>query len=319
MNEKLRRPKIAIIGAGQIGGTLALLIAQNEVGSVVMVDIAEGLPQGKALDLMEAMPIEGINAHIKGTNTYEDIADADVCVITAGIPRKPGMSREDLLDVNAKIIKAVASNIKQYAPNSYVIALTNPLDAMVYLLYRLLGFPRNRIMGMAGVLDSARFRAFIAETVNVSPKDVVAFVLGSHGDLMLPLARYSHIAGIPLLEYPGITQEIIDKLVERTKNAGGEIVNLLKKGSAFYGPAYSAFEMLKAILNDEKRILPCAVYLDGEYGHKGIFIGVPVKLGINGVEEIIEVKLTSSEREAFNKSADAVKKLVNEIEEKYLK
>ena len=313
-----KRKKLAMIGAGQIGGVLTLLATQKELGDVVLVDIVEGVPQGKALDIYEGTPIMRSSVNPTGTNDYKDIEGADVVIITAGVPRKPGMSRDDLLDVNAKIIKSVSDGIKQYAPDAYVIILSNPLDAMVYMAYKLIGMPKNKIMGMAGVLDSARFRSFIALEANVSVEDVNAFVLGGHGDSMVPLPRYSTIAGIPITEYPGITKEQIDAMVERTRKAGGEIVGLLKTGSAFFSPALSAIEMAEAILKDKKRVLPCAVLCEGEYGQNGIFMGVPVKLGGNGVEQIIEIELNDEEKAALDKSAEAVKKLVKELDEKYL-
>lgn len=311
----MSRKKIALIGAGQIGGTMALLAAQKELGDVVLYDILEGVPQGKGLDIYEATPVEGWNSKIIGTNSYQDIEGADICIVTAGIPRKPGMSRDDLVNTNTKIVKEVAENIKKYAPNSFVIVITNPLDAMVYVMYKITGFPKNRVMGMAGVLDSARFRTFISMETGVSVEDITAFVLGGHGDDMVPLPRYSTIAGIPLPEFPGMTKEKIEAMVQRTRNGGGEIVNLLKTGSAFYAPASSAIAMAESILKDQKRVFPCAVLCDGEYGYHNIFMGVPVILGKNGVEKIIEIQLTQEEKQALEKSAESVRKLIKIVED----
>ncbi len=305
----MARKKIALIGAGQIGGTMALLAAQKELGDVVLFDVVEGVPQGKALDLYQTTPVEGMNARLIGTNEYKDIEGADVCIVTAGLPRKPGMSRDDLVSTNTKIIKQVAEGIKQYAPNSFVIVVTNPLDAMVYVMQRVTGFPKNRVMGMAGVLDSARFRTFISMETGVSVEDITAFVLGGHGDTMVPLPRYSTIGGIPLPDYPGLNAEKIAAMVKRTANGGGEIVNLLKTGSAFYAPGASAIAMAQSILHDQKRIFPCAVLCEGEYGHSGIFMGVPVVLGSAGVEKVIEIQLSAEEKTALDKSAAAVKEL----------
>lgn len=310
----MSRKKIALIGAGQIGGTMALLAAQKELGDVVLFDIVEGVPQGKGLDILQTTPVEGCNSYLKGTNSYEDIAGADICIVTAGLPRKPGMSRDDLINTNSKIIKEVAENIKKYAPNSFVIVITNPLDAMVYVMYKVTGFPKNRVMGMAGVLDSARFRAFISMETGVSVEDITAFVLGGHGDDMVPLPRYSTIAGIPLTEYPGLTKEKIDAMVDRTRKGGGEIVNLLKTGSAFYAPGASAIAMAESIIKDQKRVFPCAVLCEGEYGQNGIFMGVPVVLGEKGVEKIIEIKLTESEKAELEKSAQSVKNLMEIVD-----
>lgn len=311
----MSRKKIALIGAGQIGGTMALLAAQKELGDVVLYDIVEGVPQGKGLDIYEATPVEGWNSKIIGTNSYQDIEGADICIVTAGIPRKPGMSRDDLVNTNTKIIKEVAENIKKYAPNSFVIVITNPLDAMVYVMHKITGFPKNRVMGMAGVLDSARFRAFISMETGISVEDITAFVLGGHGDDMVPLPRYSTIAGIPLPEFPGMTKEKINAMVQRTRNGGGEIVNLLKTGSAFYAPASSAIAMAESILKDQKRVFPCAVLCEGEYGYHNIFMGVPVILGKNGVEKIIEIQLTQEEKQALEKSAESVRKLIKIVDE----
>lgn len=308
------RKKIALIGAGQIGGTMALLAAQKELGDVVLFDIVEGVPQGKGLDVMETTPVEGCNSTITGTNSYEDIRGADICIVTAGIPRKPGMSRDDLIATNTKIVKDVAENIKKYAPDAFVIVITNPLDAMVYVMQKVTGFPKNRVMGMAGVLDSARFRAFISMETGVSVNDITAFVLGGHGDTMVPLSRYSTIGGIPLPDYPGLTPEKIQAMEERTRKGGGEIVNLLKTGSAFYAPGASAIAMAESIIRDQKRIFPCAVLCEGEYGHNGLFMGVPVILGEKGVEKIIEIQLTADEKAALDKSASAVKELMTVVD-----
>ncbi|MCR9145387.1 MAG: malate dehydrogenase [bacterium] len=310
----MARKKIALIGAGQIGGTMALLAAQKELGDVILFDIMEGVPQGKGLDIHEATPVEGCNSTITGTNDYKDIAGADICIVTAGIPRKPGMSRDDLVSTNTKIVKQVAEGIRDNAPNAFVIVITNPLDAMVYVMQKVTGFPKNRVMGMAGVLDSARFRTFISMETGVSVQDITAFVLGGHGDTMVPLPRYSTIAGIPLPEYPGLSQERIDAMCKRTAGGGGEIVNLLKTGSAFYAPGASAIAMAESIIRDQKRIFPCAVLCEGEYGQSGIFMGVPVKLGETGVEQIIEVSLTADEKAALDKSADAVKDLMKSVD-----
>ena len=309
------RKKIALIGAGQIGGTMALLALQRELGDILLFDIAEGIPQGKALDLYESAPIEGWNAKLLGTNEYKAIAGADVCIVTAGLPRKPGMSRDDLVSTNTKIIKQVAEGIKEHAPDAFVIVITNPLDAMVYVLQKITGFPKERVMGMAGVLDSARFRSFISMETGVSVEDISAFVLGGHGDTMVPLPRYSTIAGIPLLEYPGLDEAKIEAMVERTRKGGGEIVKLLKTGSAFYAPAASAIAMTEAILKDQKRIFPCAVLATGEYGQKGIFIGLPALLGAKGVEKIIEVKLSAKEQEELENSAKAVRELMEAVDQ----
>ncbi len=302
------RPKITVVGAGHVGATTAHWAASKELGDIVIVDIVEGMPQGKALDLMESGPVEGFDCKVTGTNDYADTANSDIIVITAGLPRKPGMSRDDLLEANAKIITACTEGVIKHSPNAILIVVTNPLDAMVQLAYKLSGFPKNRVMGMAGVLDTARFRTFIAMELNVSVEDVTAFVLGGHGDSMVPLPRYSTAAGIPITEL--MSKEAIDRIVTRTRKGGGEIVALLKTGSAFYTPGAAVTEMIEAILKDKKRILPCAALLEGEYGINGIYMGVPVKLGANGVEEIIEIKLTDEEKAALNKSADAVKELV---------
>jgi malate dehydrogenase len=307
----LKRKKITVVGAGFVGATAAHWAAAKELGDVCLIDIVEGMPQGKALDLMEASPVEGFDARIIGTNDYADTADSDIVIITAGLPRKPGMSRDDLLAKNTEIVKSVTEQVAKYSPNAYLIIVSNPLDAMVYVAHKVSGFPTNRVMGMAGVLDAARFRTFIAMELNVSVEDVTAFVLGGHGDTMVPLPRYSTVAGIPLPDL--LPPEKIEALVERTRNGGAEIVNLLKTGSAFFAPSASAVQMAESILKDKKRILPCAAYCDKEYGVGGYFVGVPVKLGAGGVEQVIEIKLLPEEKEAFQKSVDAVKNLVRKI------
>ena len=309
----MARPRIALIGAGQIGGTLAHLAAIKELGDVVLFDIAEGTPQGKALDIAQSGPVKGFDAALKGANSYEDIAGADVCIVTAGVPRKPGMSRDDLLGINLKVMKAVGEGIKAHAPNAFVICITNPLDAMVWALREFSGLPANKVVGMAGVLDSARFRHFLSLEFNVSMKDVTAFVLGGHGDTMVPLVRYSTVAGIPLpdlVEMGWTTQERLDAIVQRTRDGGAEIVGLLKTGSAFYAPAASAIEMAEAYLKDQKRLLPCAAYVDGAYGLSGMYVGVPTILGAGGVERIVDIKLNRDEQVMFDKSVEAVRGLV---------
>jgi malate dehydrogenase len=309
----MARKKIALIGAGQIGGTLAHLIGLKELGDVVLFDIAEGIPQGKALDIAESAPVDGFDARFAGTNSYEAIEGADVCVVTAGVPRKPGMSRDDLLGINLKVMEQVGSGIKKYAPNAFIICITNPLDAMVWALQKTCGLPRQMVVGMAGVLDSARFRHFLADEFNVSVEDVTAFVLGGHGDTMVPLVRYSSIAGIPLpdlVKMGWTTQGRIDEIVERTRNGGAEIVNLLKTGSAFYAPATSAIAMAESYLKDKKRILPCAAALNGEYGIRDLYVGVPAVIGAKGVERVVEIELNGSERSMFEKSATSVETLV---------
>ncbi|WP_309664039.1 malate dehydrogenase [Tabrizicola sp.] len=309
----MARPKIALIGAGQIGGTLAHLVAIKELGDVILFDIAEGTPQGKALDIAQSGPSEGFDAAIKGANSYADIAGADVCIVTAGVPRKPGMSRDDLLGINLKVMKAVGEGIKQHAPNAFVICITNPLDAMVWALREFSGLPHHMVVGMAGVLDSARFRHFLSLEFGVSMRDVTAFVLGGHGDTMVPLTRYSTVAGIPLpdlVQMGWTTQEKLDAIVQRTRDGGAEIVGLLKTGSAFYAPATSAVEMAEAFLKDQKRLLPCAAYVDGPFGLKGVYVGVPTLIGAGGIERIADIKLTREEQVMFDKSVDAVKGLV---------
>lgn len=303
------RNKVTIVGAGNVGATAAHWIASKELADVVLVDIVEGVPQGKALDLSQAAPIDGFDVRVVGSNSYEETANSDIVIITAGQPRKPGMSRDDLLKINAEIVGNVTDQIVKYSPNCFIIVVSNPLDAMTQLAWRRSGFPKNRVMGMAGVLDSARMRHFIAEELNVSVENVTAFVLGGHGDTMVPLPRYSTVAGIPITEL--IPKERLDEIVKRTANGGAEIVNLLKTGSAYYAPSLAAVEMAEAILKDKKKILPCAVYLEGEYGINNLFVGVPVKLGKNGVEQIIEISLTNEERAALHKSAAAVQELVS--------
>jgi malate dehydrogenase len=299
--------KVTVVGAGNVGATAAQRLAEKGLCDVVLVDIVEGVPQGKALDLMEAAPVEKHDGQVTGTNSYEATEGSDIVIITAGIPRKPGMSRDDLISTNAGIVKAVTKQVAKYSPDAVLIIVSNPLDAMCHVAYEASGFPKNRVIGMAGVLDSARFRTFIAMELKVSVENIHAFVLGGHGDTMVPLPRYSTVAGIPITEL--LPQERIAELVDRTANGGAEIVGLLKTGSAFYAPASSAVEMAESILKDRKKILPCAVYLDGEYGYKELFIGVPVKLGAGGVEEIIEIKLTEAEKAALDKSAAAVEEL----------
>ena len=309
----MARPKIALIGAGQIGGTLAHLAAIKELGDVVLFDIAEGTPQGKALDIAESGPSEGFDGCFKGTNDYADIAGADVCIVTAGVPRKPGMSRDDLLGINLKVMKSVGEGIAKYAPNAFVICITNPLDAMVWALQQFSGLPAEKVVGMAGVLDSARFRHFLSVEFGVSMKDVTAFVLGGHGDTMVPLARYSTVAGIPLpdlVEMGWTTQEKLDAIIQRTRDGGAEIVGLLKTGSAFYAPATSAIEMAEAYLNDQKRLLPCAAWVEGAFGLDGMYVGVPTIIGAGGIEKVVDIKMNAAEQAMFDKSVDAVKGLV---------
>ena len=309
----MARPKIALIGAGQIGGTLAHLVALKELGDVILFDIAEGTPQGKALDIAQSGPIEGFDASLKGANSYADIAGADVCIVTAGVPRKPGMSRDDLLGINLKVMKAVGEGLKVHAPKAFVICITNPLDAMVWALREFSGLPHHMVVGMAGVLDAGRFRHFLSVEFNVSMRDVTAFVLGGHGDTMVPLARYSTVAGIPLpdlVKMGWTTQDKLDAIIQRTRDGGAEIVGLLKTGSAFYAPAASAIEMAEAYLKDQKRLLPCAAYVDGAFGLTGMYVGVPVILGAGGVERLVEIQMTEDETAMFQKSVDAVKGLV---------
>ena len=309
----MARPKIALIGAGQIGGTLAHLAALKELGDVVLFDIAEGIPEGKALDIAESGPAGKFDAALSGTQDYADIAGADVCIVTAGVARKPGMSRDDLLGINLKVMKSVGEGIAQHAPNAFVICITNPLDAMVWALREFSGLPHEKVCGMAGVLDSARFRHFLASEFDVSMKDVTAFVLGGHGDTMVPLVRYSTVAGIPLpdlVDMGWTTQEKLDAIVQRTRDGGAEIVGLLKTGSAFYAPATSAIEMAESYLKDQKRVLPCAAYVDGAYGLKGFYVGVPTVIGAGGVERVVEISMNKDEQEMFDNSVNAVKGLV---------
>ncbi len=310
----MARKKIALIGGGNIGGTLALLAGLKELGDITIFDVVEGLPQGKALDMAQAGAVEGYDAKLKGTQDYADIAGSDVIIVTAGVARKPGMSRDDLLGINIKVMQAVGAGIKQHAPNAFVICITNPLDAMVWVLREVCGLPHNKVVGMAGVLDSARFRHFLAEEFNVSVNDVNAFVLGGHGDTMVPLIRYSAVAGIPvpdLIKMGWSTQEKIDKIVQRTRDGGAEIVALLKTGSAFYAPASSAIEMAESYLKDKRRVLPCAAWLTGQYGVKNMYVGVPVVIGANGVEKVVEIQFNADEQKMFDHSANAVKGLVD--------
>jgi len=309
----MARKKIALIGAGMIGGTLAHLAAMRELGDIVLFDIAEGIPEGKALDISQAGPVDGFDASLKGSSDYADIAGADVCIVTAGIARKPGMSRDDLLAINLKVMKAVGEGIKQHAPNSFVICITNPLDAMVWALREFSGLPHKRVVGMAGVLDSARFRHFLAEEFQVSVEDVTAFVLGGHGDTMVPIVEYSTVAGIPipdLIKMGWSTKERIDDIVKRTRGGGGEIVALLKTGSAFYAPATSAIAMAESYLKDKKRVLPAAANLTGQYGVDNLYVGVPVVIGADGVERIVEIALDDSAKANFQVSVDAVRELL---------
>ncbi|WP_374598908.1 malate dehydrogenase [Sphingosinicella sp.] len=310
----MARNKIALIGAGMIGGTLAHLVGMKELGDVVLFDIADGMPKGKALDLAQSAPVEGFDARLKGTSDYADIAGADVCIVTAGVPRKPGMSRDDLLGINLKVMKAVGEGIKAHAPNAFVICITNPLDAMVWALREFSGLPANKVVGMAGVLDSARFRHFLAEEFNVSVEDVTAFVLGGHGDTMVPVVEYSTVAGIPvpdLIKMGWSTQEKIDAIVARTRSGGGEIVGLLGNGSAYYAPASSAIAMADSYLKDKRRLLPCAAFLSGEYGIKDLYVGVPIVIGANGVEKIVEIELKGEAKANFDVSVNAVKELMD--------
>ena len=309
----MARKKIALIGAGQIGGTLAHLAGLKELGDIVLFDIAEGTPQGKALDLAESSPVDGFDAAYSGTQSYADIAGADVIIVTAGVPRKPGMSRDDLLGINLKVMAAVGEGLKQYAKDAFVICITNPLDAMVWALREFSGLPHHKVVGMAGVLDSARFRHFLADEFKVSVEDVTAFVLGGHGDTMVPLTRFSTVAGIPLTELVKmgwIKQERLDQIVQRTRDGGAEIVGLLKTGSAFYAPATSAIAMAESYLKDKKRILPCAAHVNGEFGLKDLYVGVPCVIGAKGVEKVIALNLTPDEQAMLQKSVDAVKGLV---------
>ena len=308
----MARNKIALVGAGNIGGTLALLAGLKELGDVVLFDIVDGIPQGKALDIAEASPVEGFDAAVSGANDYSDIAGADVVIVTAGIARKPGMSRDDLIGTNTKVMHSVGKGIKNHCPDAFVICITNPLDVMVGVLQKACGLPTNKVVGMAGVLDSARFRYFLAEEFEVSVEDVTAFVLGGHGDTMVPLVRYSAVAGIPvpdLIKMGWSTQEKLDEIVQRTRDGGAEIVKLLKTGSAFYAPASSAIEMAEAYIRDKKRVLPCAAYCEGVYDFDGLYVGVPAVLGAGGVERIVEIEMNADERSMFDHSVEAVKEL----------
>jgi malate dehydrogenase len=305
----MARKKITVVGAGNVGATTAHWLVSKELGDVVLVDIIEGMPQGKALDLAQAGPVEGYDSRLIGTNGYKETANSDIVVITSGIARKPGMSRDDLLNTNAGIVGGVTDEIARSSPNAIIIVVSNPLDAMAQIAFRRSGFPKTRVVGMAGILDSARMRTFLAEALNVSVENVSAFVLGGHGDTMVPLPRYSTCAGIPVTEL--LSKDVLDKIVDRTRNGGAEIVSLLKTGSAYYAPSAAAVEMVEAIIKDKKKILPCAAYLEGEYGINGLFVGVPVKLGARGIEEIIQINLTAEERAALQKSAAAVQELVS--------
>jgi malate dehydrogenase len=314
----MARTKIALIGAGQIGGTLALLAGLKELGDVILVDVVEGVPQGKALDIVQGSAIEAYDAVVSGSNDYADIEGADVVIVTAGIPRKPGMSRDDLIGVNAGIVKTVGAAIKKNCPQAFVITITNPLDVMVWVMRETCGLPPQRVVGMAGILDSARFRYFLAQEFGVSVEDVTAFVLGGHGDTMVPLVRYSTVAGIPLpdlIKMGWTTQERLAQIVQRTRDGGGEIVGLLKTGSAFYAPASSAIQMAEAYLRDKKRVLPCAAWLDGQYGVKDLYVGVPVVIGAGGVERIVEISLDTDEKAAFDKSVGAVRELIDVVKQ----
>ncbi len=314
----MARKKLALIGGGQIGGTLAHLAAMKELGDVVLFDIVEGLPQGKALDIAQSAPIDGYDAELKGTNSYDAIAGSDVVIVTAGVPRKPGMSRDDLLGINLKVMAAVGEGIKTHAPDAFVICITNPLDAMVWALQRYAGVPTNKIVGMAGVLDSARFRHFLADEFDVSVEDVTAFVLGGHGDTMVPLARYSAVAGIPVpdLVKMGWTSDArIEEIIQRTRDGGAEIVGLLKTGSAYYAPAAAAIQMAESYLKDKKRLLPCAAYLSGQYGVDGLYVGVPAVIGAGGIERIVEVELQGEEDTGFRNSITAVEGLIEAVKD----
>ena len=311
MPRSFQRPKIALIGSGQIGGNLALMAAQKRLGDVYLYDINDGTPQGKALDISQSGATENFDVHVKGTTKYSDFAGADVVIVTAGLPRKPGMSRDDLLDTNVKIMKDVATNVKTHCPEAFVIVISNPLDAMVYTLAKITGFPKNRVVGMAGVLDSSRFRQFVAEKLNVSILDVNAFVLGGHGDDMVPVVPLCNVGGVPISQL--MSKSDIDAIVERTRKGGGEIVALLKTGSAFYAPAASAIQMAESYLRDQRRVLPGAALCQGEYGLKDLYVGVPVIIGKGGVEKIIEVELSAEDKKALNVSAGHVKELVDEV------
>ena len=311
----MARNKIALIGAGQIGGTLALLAGLKELGDIALFDIIEGIPQGKALDIAQSSPVQGFDAKLAGANAYSAIKGADVVIVTAGIPRRPGMSRDDLLDTNSKVMQAAGEGIKKYCPKAFVICITNPLDAMVWVLQQASGLPVNMVVGMAGVLDSARFRYFLADELNVSVEDVSAFVLGGHGDTMVPMVRYTTVAGVPLpdlVKMGWISSQRVDEIVDRTRGGGGEIVALMKTGSAYYAPAAAAIAMTESYLRDKKRVLPCAAYLNGEYGVKGLYVGVPAVIGAGGVERVVEIELDGEEKALFDKSVDHVRNL-NEV------
>jgi malate dehydrogenase len=305
------RKKITIVGSGNVGATVAHRLADKQLGDVVLIDILEGIPQGKGLDLLQSGPIEGYDVRIKGTNDYADTAGSDLVVLTAGFPRKPGMSRDDLLKANYDVVKATVEQVVKHSPDCILIVVTNPLDAMAQTAYKVSGFAKNRVVGMAGVLDTARYRTFLAEALNVSVQNVQGFVLGGHGDTMVPVPRYTTVAGIPVAEL--LPKEQLDQIIKRTANGGAEIVSLLKTGSAYYAPSAAVAEMVDAIFNDRKKILPCAAYLEGEYGIRGLFVGVPVKLGARGIEQIIEIRLTSEEQAALQRSANAVRELVGVI------
>jgi malate dehydrogenase len=305
------RKKVTVVGSGNVGATVAHRLADKQLADVVLIDILEGVPQGKALDLLESGPVEGYDVKLKGTNDYADTANSDLVVLTAGFPRKPGMSRDDLLKANYDVVKGTVEQVVRYSPDCILIVVTNPLDAMVQTAYKVSGFSKNRVIGMAGVLDTARYRSFIAEALNVSVQNVQGFVLGGHGDTMVPVPRYTTVAGVPVTEL--MPKDQLDRIITRTRNGGAEIVNLLKAGSAYYAPSAAVVEMVDAIFNDRKKILPCAAYLEGEYGIKGLFVGVPVKLGAKGIEQIIEIKLSAEEHTALKKSADAVQELVGVI------
>jgi malate dehydrogenase len=312
----MARPKIALIGSGQIGGTLAHLVGLKELGDVVMFDIAEGIPQGKSLDIAQSSPVDSFDGRFSGTNSYDALEGAAVCIVTAGVPRKPGMSRDDLIGINTKVVREVGQALRTHCPNAFVIVITNPLDVMVWVMREATGFSHNRVVGMAGVLDTARFRFFLAEEFKVSVEDVSAFVLGGHGDTMVPLIRYSTVAGIPvpdLVKKGWSTKERIDAIVQRTRDGGAEIVGLLKTGSAFYAPAAAAVQMAESYLLDKKRVLPCAAHLNGEYGVKDLYVGVPVILGAGGVERVVEIDLDASERAMFEKSVSAVRGLIDVV------
>ena len=305
------KPQVTIVGGGNVGATAAHWAAEKELADIVLIDIIEGMPQGKALDLMETRPVEDFDTKITGTNDYKDTANSDIVVITAGLPRKPGMSRDELLDVNKKIVQGVTEQVCKYSPNAILIIVSNPLDAMCHVAKMVSKFPKHRVFGMAGILDTARFRCFVSMELNVSVEDIQAMVLGGHGDDMVPLPRYTTVAGVPITEL--MSKEKIDAIVSRTRKAGGEIVALLKTGSAYYSPSAAVVQMVESVLKDKKRVVPCAAYLEGEYGIRDLYVGVPIKIGTNGVEQIIELKLTDEETAALNKSANAVRELVQLI------